>query len=184
MHGSTQNPEMAEMIARVPAFRALMHQVEDDRIKQAMQFNYSYFVTGTVASQATTPFSIVIEQGTDFKCNLMLGSAYSYDGTAGHETVFPTPNTVGSLAWACRGLSVRITDTRQGRELTSGFVPFETLFTPGYGMTFVKPLDFRYLFLRNSTIRFEVSNAETNVSRAAQSFAIVLNGYKVTTPNE
>jgi len=178
----SQNPEMSALIAQVPAFRAIMHQVEDDRIKQAMQFNYSYFVTGTVKPQATTPFSIVIEQGTDFKSNVMLGSAYSYDAV--NASSFPTPNTVGSTAWACRGLSVRITDTRQGRELTSGFVPFECLFTPGYGMTFVRPLSFKYLFLRNSTIRFEVSNAETNTSRKAQSFAILFNGYKVMTPND
>jgi hypothetical protein len=179
---NSNNPEMARMIAANPAFGAILHQLEDDRQKQAMQHNFTYYVQGSVPSQQTVPFQTVIEQGSDFKCLVMMGSAYSYDPVNGSD--FPTPNTVGNLDNACRGLSVRITDTRQGRELTSGFVPFETLFTPGYGQTFVKPLDYKYLFLRNTQIRFEVKNADgiTNPNRAAHQFAIALNGYKVTSP--
>lgn len=174
----TSNPEMAQMINHSPVFSSIAQQAEDSRERQAMEYNYTYLVTGTVTGQDTQRFQILIEQGTDFKSDIIMGSAYSYD--SGNATDFPVPNSVGATAWAGRGLSVQIVDSRAGRELTSGFIPFETLFTPGYGMNFQHPFPFRYYWMRNSIIRFDIRNAD-NSSRS-HSFAIILNGKKILTP--
>jgi len=177
-NGYTSNPEMAAQISESPVFSAVANEVTHLRNLQAQKWNYTYTVTGDIAGQATLPFVLTIEQGTDFICHWLTASAFSYD--AQNATTFPIPNSNASTAWAGRGLSVAITETRSGREMTSGYVPFELLGTPGYGLNFQHPYPFKNFFWRNSKLRFDVRNRDA--STRTHSFAIALNGYKVATP--
>jgi hypothetical protein len=176
---ATHNLQMANQINASPVFDAVAKEVQHDRELTAMRYNYTYTLSDSIVGQQTLPFFITIEQGTDFSCKWMLGSAFSYD--AENDTDFPIPNSIGATAWAGRGLSVQITDTRSGRNLTSGFVTWETLLTPGYGLNFQQPYPFRYHFYRNTKIRFDIRNRD-NADRTHY-FEIQLNGFKVVTPN-
>jgi hypothetical protein len=173
------NPQMTNDIDNSQVFSALASEVAHEREVQAMRWNYTYPLYGTVIGQQTTVFDIVIEQGTDFSCHQMTGSAFSYD--AGNASSFPIPNSGASTAWAGRGLSVNIVDTRSGRTLTGGYVSWELMFAPGYGQSFQRPYPFRYHFYRNSKIRFDIRNRD-NANRTHE-FAIALNGYKILTPD-
>lgn len=176
---AAHNPVMAQQISETPVFDATAKEVEHDRELSAMKYNYTYTLSDSIVGQQTLPFFITIEQGTDFSCKWMLGSAYSYDTQ--NDTDFPIPNSLGATAWAGRGLSVQITDTRSGRNLTSGFVPWETIMTPGYGMNFQQPFPFRYHFYRNTKIRFDIRNRD-NANRT-HDFEVQINGFKIVTPN-
>jgi hypothetical protein len=173
-------PELAASIAANPVFSALADEVTHERNVQAMRWWYTYTLNDSIAGQTSKPFTITIEQGTDFKCMMMVASAFSYDAAGGHESSFPIPNASGNTDWSGRGLTMRITDTRSGRELTSGDCPFELFASPGYGLSFVKPFPFRYMFLRNSKIRFDIRSND-NALRTQQ-FSIALHGYKYLTP--
>ena len=168
-----------------PTFAALEAEVDHERHVQAMKHWYSYPVSGVIAGQQSLPFSITIEQGTDFKCIGITASAFSYNSAGGSS--FPMPVATSgnvSTSWACRGLSVAITDTRAGRTLTSGQVPFELFATPGYGVSFTRMFPFQYFFLRNSKVQFDVRNNEnttyggSTVATGACSFSITLHGFK------
>lgn len=188
-------PELSSEISADATFAALEQEVMHERKVQAMKWWYTYVLTDTIDGQASKPFSITIEQGTDFRCMFMTASMFSYDATAGHESSFPIPNSAGNAYWAGRGLTMRITDTRAGRDLTSGDVPMELFTTPGYGLSFVKPFPLHYFFLRNSKIRFDIRNLDNAdrkdvtipgevpvVYTGAHQFNIALHGYKYLTP--
>lgn len=174
------NPVMAQQISENAVFASIANELQHQRIIQAQKWNYTYILNDNIDGQVTSPFYITIEQGTDFLSHWITASAYSYEDDQGDATSFPIPNSLGVTNWAGRGLSVQITDMRSGRELTSGFVPFELLGTPGYGMNFQHPYPFKYLFQRNSKIRFDVRNRD-NANRNHE-FSISLNGFKVLTP--
>ena len=178
------NPEMSEAISQSPVFASLANEVEHEREVQAMRYSYIYGIADTIACQTTAPFILTIDQGSDFKCLAITASAFNYDAAV--ATDFPIPNSLGSTAWAGRGLSVMMTDTNAGRDLTSGFIPFELIATPGYGLNFQNPYAFRYYFRRNNKIRFDVRNRDGVTAlpaiRAAHQFAIALLGYKIVTP--
>lgn len=175
----SSNPEMAEEISRNPTFMSVTQQVLQERELQAQRWNYTYTLSDSIAGQVTAPYNITVEQGTDFKCLWLTASAFSYDSE--NASSFPVPNSLGATAWAGRGLSVQITDTSSGRELTSGFVAFELLGTPGYGLNFQNPFPLKYFFYRNTKIRFDVRNRDN--SDRTHYFEVALNGYKVATPN-
>lgn len=180
--GYSSNPDMAAEISANPTFSSIAQELLHEREVQAMKYDYIYTLSGSVPSAQTLPFNLTIEQGTDFKCLWMTMSAFSFDSDQGEETDFPIPNSGGFLYWAGRGLSVMITDTRSGRQLTSGFVPIELIATPGYGMNFQHPYPLRYLFYRNTKIRFDIRNRETDTDRANHSFEIALKGFKILSP--
>jgi len=175
----TSNTEMAKQISESAVFSAIANESAHQRTVQAMKWNYTYVLSDDIAGQTTTAFSIVIEQGTDFSCKWLTASAFSYDDS--HDSLFPIPNSLGVVDWAGRGLSVKITDMRSGRQLTSGFVPFELLGTPGYGLNFQHPYPFNYYFYRNSMVQFEIRNRDA--ATRTHEFSIALNGYKIATPN-
>jgi len=180
-------PELAASIASNPVFSALEDEIKHERNIQAMKWWYTYTLNDTIKGQTSKPFTITIEQGTDFKCVAMVVSAFGYDKN--NASSFPV---FGNTSWAARGLTMRITDTRSGRELTSGDMPIELIATPGYGVSFVKPFPFRYTFLRNSKIRFDIRNNDNATFNgtvvAGEStgdghrFSIALHGYKFLTP--
>lgn len=167
-------PELAASISANPVFAALEDEIKHERTVQAMKWWYTYTLNDSIDAQTSKPFNLTIEQGTDFKCIAMVISAIGYDGV--NNSAFPV---FGNPLWAARGLTMRITDTRSGRELTSGDMPIELIATPGYGTSFVKPFPFRYTFLRNSKIRFDIRNNDTDL---AHSFSVALHGYKFLTP--
>jgi len=180
-------PELQASINANPVFAALEDEIKHERNVQAMKWAYAYTLNDTILGQTSKPFTITIEQGTDFKCLYVVASAFGYDKN--NPSSFPV---VGNTSWAARGLTIRITDTRSGRELTSGDMPYELWATPGYGTQFVKPFPFRYCFLRNSKIRFDIrnnDNATFNATAVAgqstgdgHRFSIALHGYKYLTP--
>lgn len=174
------NPQMVAQINENAVFAAMAKELKHQRVVQAQKWNYTYVLNDNIDGQVTSPFYITIEQGTDFNCQWLTASAFSYEDDQGDATTFPIPNSAGATNWAGRGLSVQVTDMRSGRELTSGFVPFELLGTPGYGMNFQHPFPFKYLFYRNSKIRFDVRNRD-NANRNHE-FSIALNGFKILTP--
>jgi hypothetical protein len=174
------NPEMAQQISESAVFGAIASELKHQRIVQAMRYNYTYVLNDDIDGQVTEPFYMTIEQGTDFQSLWLTASAYSYETDQGDASSFPIPNSMGLLNWAGRGLSLMVTDMRSGRELTSGYVPFELIGTPGYGMNFQHPYPFKYLFYRNSKIRIDVRNRD-NADRNHE-FSIALNGYKIMTP--
>lgn len=181
-------PELANTIAHDATFSALEQEILHERKAQAMRWWYVYTVSGYINGQTSLPFNITIEQGTDFKCLFATASVFSYD--SGNASFFPLPNPAGSTAWACRGLSVKITDTRASRDLTSGFVAMELLATPGWGLTFQRGYPMQYFFNRNTKIRFDIRNRDSalrlgtsDTNRGgSQQFEIALHGYKYLTP--
>jgi hypothetical protein len=174
------NLEMARDIDENPVFQAIANEVLHEREVQAMRYSFIYTLSGEVRGQQTMPYTLLIDQGSDFKCIGITGQCYSYDATVGNESSFPIPNAVGVTSWAGRGLSFMFTDTRSGTQLMSDYVPAEVMLTPGYGMTFIKPYDFRYFFWRNSKLKVDVRNRD-NDTRVHQ-FNISLIGFKVFTP--
>lgn len=175
---ASMNPEMATEISNNPVFASLAAQLANERDIAAMKYSFIYGIADDIAGQTTLPFTLTIEQGSDFKCEWITASAFSYDDANASD--FPIPNSAGLTRWAGRGLSFMITDTRSGRDLTSDFIPFELMATPGYGMNFQYPYPFRYLFQRNAKVRFDVRNRD-NATRT-HAFSIGLLGHKVLTP--
>jgi hypothetical protein len=191
---SVSNPEFSNIVAGNPTFASLAQELTHLREVQAMKQFFIYNLSGYVNGGASEVFHINIEQGSDFLIQFMTASAYSWDATVGFESWFPIPNTVGATEWAGRGLSAKITDSMAGRELTSGFVPFECFGTPGYGLNFQSVFPIRYLAYRNSKIRFDIRCRDnparvynTDVPRdptnsGEHQFEICLGGYKIFTP--
>jgi len=158
------------------AFDNIEMTIDRERTLQSRRWNYSYVVSGSVLGGQTIGYDMNIEQGTDFKGKVMMGRAYSYD--ANNATSFPWP---GATAFAMMGLTVNITDSNAGRNLTSGFVPFECIFSPGYGVGLYQPIQWPYFLYRNSKLRFDIRN--TDNSNRTHFFAIVLNGFKLAPAN-
>ena len=175
----TSNVEMSKQISESAVFSAIANESAHQRTVQAMKWNYTYTLSDDIDGQTTEAFFITVEQGTDFSCKWLTASMFSYDDS--HASDFPIPNSLGVVDWAGRGLAVKITDMRSGRELTSGYVPFELLGTPGYGLNFQHPYPFNYYFYRNSMVRFDIRNRDASTRK--HSFGIALNGYKIATPN-
>lgn len=177
--GFAQNPEMANAINQSPTFMSIQDQMLHERNAQAMRYDYVYHLSATVTGQQTQAFDITIEQGTDFKSIWLTGHCFSYDAV--NATDFPIPNSLGATSWAGDGLSIQITDTRSGRQLTSGFVPAKELLTPGYGLNFQQPYPMKYYWYRNSKIRFDIRNRDNNTR--SHTIDIALKGYKILSPN-
>lgn len=182
-------PELAASISANPTFAALEQEIIHERTVSAMKWPYTYLLTDYIDGQASKPFTITIEQGTDFMCQCMTVSCFSYCATV--DTLFPIPNAAGTAKWAGRGITMKITDTRSGRDLTSGDMPIELIATPGYGISFIKPMNFRHIFLRNSKIRFDMRNLDaatryydtaTSTDYGTHHFNIAMHGYKYLTP--
>lgn len=143
----------------------------------------TYVLTDSIDGQVSQSYILTIEQEMDFMCRHITASAFSYD--ASHPSSFPIQTAAYNADWAGRGLSLRMSDTRSGRDFTSGEVPFEIFATPGYGCSLVKPFPFHYLFMRNTTIRFDI-RCNDNVARKAANgltsghlFNIALHGHKI-----
>lgn len=165
-------------------FKSVAHEQLHNRQVQKFKFNFTYHVTANVAPSTTTPVILTIDQDADFLIEKITGSAYGpvdADGVvqAAGATDFRMPGT--TTGFAGRGMTVKITDTGSGRDLTSGFVPVELLLSPGYGRQFYTPYPIKYFALRNSKLRFDFRNRDSQAS-ARQQIDIALNGFKYQMP--
>lgn len=174
------NPDLANQVSGNPVFASMMAELKDMRERQKLRWQYVYGFADDIAPNTTLPFTITIESGTDFRSKWLTMSAFNYDAT--NASIFPMPNSAGSTAWSGRGLSVAIHDESSGRDITSGYIPYELLATPGFGLNFQYPYPFNYHFQRNTQIRFDVRNRETNAARNDMQFAIALLGEKLLSP--
>lgn len=152
---------------------------------QKYKYNYTYVVSALINPNTTTPFTLGIEQDADFLFTQMTGSCYGpCDANAiptAQNTSFPMPGIGAGQGFAGRGLTVEITDTGSGRDLTRGAVPVENILSPGYDLQFHLPYPIKYFAARNSKIKFNFTNRD-QVSGARHQVDIAINGCKFTMP--
>jgi len=167
-------------------------ELETAKKIQRVKYWYTYTITDTIPNGGTRPLFLTVEQDADFHMYEVTTSAHgpvNEDGTpispdTDKVTDFPFPGlpATGATAAAARGLTVRITDTGAGRELTSGEIPVELIGTPGYGQQLYIPFKLKYLALRNTKLRFDVRNRDLAVGASAQDefheVSFGLHGYK------
>lgn len=160
-------------------------EIQNARRVQLTKYSFIYALNVPVANNNTLPAFLTIEEDADFLINYITGSAYGPTDVAGNRlasiaTTFPLAGT--TVGYADRGIMAKFTDTGAGRVLASGFVPFETLFTPGYGVSMFNPLSFKYLVKRNSKIQFDLRNRDAVTGGATyyHYVSIVLCGTKFT----
>jgi hypothetical protein len=161
-------------------YKTMVEEAAYRRLVQKYKYNYTYTLSGIIPANTTSPLILTIEQDADFFIEKITGSAYGPVALVtgipnGAATDFDMPGTTAGFAG--RGLQVQITDTGAGRELTNGFVPVEDIFTPGYDKGFFQPYRVNYMARRNSKIRFDFRNRDTQTN-ANQQVDIALNGYK------
>ena len=161
-------------------YETLVQEAAYRRSVQLYKYNYTYTVTGIIPANTTNPIILTIEQDADFFIEKITGTAYGPVALVtgipgGGATDFDMPGT--AAGFAARGLQVQITDTGAGRELTNGFVPLEVILTPGYDLGFFQPYRVNYMAKRNSKLRFDFRNRDTQTN-ANHQVDIALNGYK------
>jgi hypothetical protein len=142
-------------------------EAQNFRRIQETKYAFIYVLNVPVANNTTLPALLTIEEDADFLVHSITGAAYGPTDVNGARqasvaTIFPLAGT--TLGYADRGVMARISDTGAGRLLTSGFVPLETILTPGYGLSMDTPYPFKYLIRRNSKIQFDLRNRDTTAS--------------------
>lgn len=165
-------------------FKSIQQEQMHKRLNQKYKYNYTYQVEAIVANGTTAPTFLTITQDADFMIEKITGSAFGPVDSAGvpqiaGATDFDMPGTTAGFAG--RGLSMQITDTGAARDLTNGFIPVETMLTPGYGIQLYLPYTIRYFARRNSRLRFDFRNQDTAVG-LFHSITIALNGFKYNMP--
>jgi len=170
---------------------AVIQEAAHFRAIQLSKYQFAYVLNIAVANNTTLPAFLTIEQDADFKIERITGSCLGPTDVNGvrsvnASTIFPlagtaVPSGAGLGAYADRGLLARITDTGAGRELTSGFIPLETILTPGYGLQKSMDFPFNYYALRNTKFRFDIRNRDTT-AELFHFCSIVLTGFKYNTP--
>lgn len=169
------------------------------RSQQLSRWCFIYSLNVAIQNGQTFPAVLPIEEDAEFLAVSMTGSCYGpcsdLLGTKAlnASTDFPlagtaVPSGAGLPAIADRGLSLRITDQGAGRVLTNGFVPVETLLTPGYGLSRTVPQPLRYYLLRNSQLQFDIRNRDTAVGAGETPLyhflSLSIYGFKYQVPRE
>lgn len=122
----------------------------------------------TVAGGTGTNVSFIdITADADFLIEEITGFAYGptdVNGLAltGKTTDFPNPvNT----AFGVRGLSVKISDTKNGAQadFMNNPIPLECITAPGYGFNLLVPVKFNKLVKRSTRLKIEWRNKDTKV---------------------
>lgn len=168
-------------------FKTVRAEQIHHREVQKYKYNFTYTVNALVNPSSTLPVFLTIEQDADFLIERITGSVYGPTDAnaipAAANTDFPMPGIAAGAGFAGRGITLQITDTGAGRTLTNGFVPAELLLTPGYGIQFHLPYPVKYFARRNSKIRFDFRNRDTQAN-ARHNIDIALNGTKYQMPDE
>ncbi len=166
-----------------PAFKQVAHEQVHNRNVQKYKFNFTYHIFSIVNASAVTPFTLAIEQDADMLIEKISGTMVGPVDENGIPTVsntdFPQPGIAPGAGFAGDGLTIAITDTGPGRDLTSGSVNAKEILSPGYGIQMYLPYPIKYFAIRNSKLRFTFTNRDT---QARQSISIALNGYKYQMP--
>lgn len=166
-----------------PVFKNLAFEQVNNRNVQKYKFNYTYSVNALVEASGQEPQELIVEQDADFLFEKITGSCYGPCDENGipqaAATDFPMPGIAAGAGFAGRGLTLQIIDSGPNRPLTSGFQPVENLLAPGYGTQFYVPYPLKYFAVRNSNIRFEFKNRDT---QARHKCDISVNGYKFQMP--
>ncbi len=157
-------------------------EAQNFRRIQQTKYAFIYALNVPVANNTTLPAILTIEEDADFLVHSITGSAYGptdVNGArqTGTATIFPLAGT--TVGFADRGVMARVSDTGAGRLLTSGFVPLETILSPGYGLSLYTPYPFKYLIKRNSKIQFDLRNRDTTAA-VYHFVSICLHGTKYT----
>lgn len=155
--------------------------IQNFRRVQLSEYAFIYVLNVPVANNTTLPAMLTIEEDADFLVHSITGSAYGPCDVNGARqatiaTVFPLAGT--TVGYADRGLMAKVTDTGAGRVLTSGFIPLETILSPGYGLAMDTPYPFKYLIKRNSKMQFDFRNRDTQVGGYYHFTSICLHGTK------
>jgi len=163
-------------------YQSIVQEAAYRRAVQLYKYFYTYTVTAIVPPNATVPVILSIEQDADFFIEKITGACYGPCTAAGIVTPavatdFDMPGT--AIGFAGRGISIQLTDTGAGRELTNGFIPAELFLTPGYMNGFFQPYRVQWFVRRNSKLRFDIRNRDTQAG-ANQQVDIALSGYKYT----
>jgi hypothetical protein len=169
------------------------------RQQQLSRWCFVYSLNVAVRNGETFPAILPIEEDAEFLAISMTGSAYGPCinelgvKALNAETDFPlagtaSPSGANLPAIADRGLSIRITDQGAGRVLTNGFIPVETILTPGYGVSRTVPQPLRYYLLRNSQLQFDIRNRDTATGPEGAPLyhllSISIYGFKFQVPRE
>jgi hypothetical protein len=180
---STKMPAIKQLKDAV--FNSVAQQQVHNRIVQKYKFNYTYTVSSLVSPAQTNVEILAITQDADFQFEKMTGSAYGPCDANGIPTAsntdFPMPGIAAGAGFAGRGLTMKVTDSGNSRELTNGYVPVENLLTPGYGIQMYLPYPIKYFARRNSKLRFDIRNRDTQAN-ARHQIDIAINGYKFQMP--
>jgi hypothetical protein len=168
-------------MANASAVIAELQKLTED---QLFKWQYDYSASGVIKNNSTASLTTTIQQDADFLVTHITGKLFGPTDASGvvytgETTDFPTP---GDNALSASGLSFKMTDQGAGRELSSDFIPFELILTPGYSTILYQPFPFKYLLRRNSTLRFDIRNRDTKSKAGGgdlyHSVSIMLHGYK------
>ena len=169
--------------------RQVFAQVAAEQIHNAdvqqFKYNFTYTVSALINPNTTFPFILAIENDADFMFEKITGSCFGpCDANSlpvAQNTSFPMPGVGAGAGFAGRGLTMEISDTGSGRELTRGAVPVELMLSPGYGVQFHLPFPVKYFAESNSKIKFNFTNRD-QVAGARHQVDIAINGYKFQMP--
>lgn len=165
------------------SIETIVHELSKAREEQKVKWAYSYSVTANVQNGSTQPVTIAIGADAAFQCVHITGKAFGpvdsagvWQNNAGPRSDFPV---FGDTRFAQSGLSFLLTDQGSGAQLFNDYVPVETILTPGYGLNFNQPFQWRYLFRPSAIVRFDVRNRDTNNSGTQyHTITITMHGYK------
>lgn len=163
----------------------IVAETKSFRETQKYKYTFVYPLSVAVPNNSNKTGLVTIEQDADFHVLIMTGHVIAPSDVNGvrqldGETDFPLVGT--TTGWAEHGLSVKITDTGAGRELTSGFVSLELLLTPGYREQFWNPYPVKYFARRNTKLKFEFMNRDTKPG-LYHFVTLALKGDKYSTPS-
>ena len=148
---------------------------------QVNKYGFLYALNVPVANNGTLAAVLTIEEDADFLVEKFTGSAYGPTDVNGirqlaSATDFDLAGT--AAGYADRGLTVKMTDSGSGRVLSNGYVPVETILTPGYGISLFTPFNFKYWIRKSSKILFDFRNRDTTAGGLYHFCSLVLHGYK------
>ena len=168
---------------------AILAEQQQNRDIAQYKWPFIYPLNAAIPNNGTLPLTINIDQDSDFQCERLVGSAYGPTDQNGVRqnnigTDFDLAGTASAIAasvpgYADRGLQVRIFEQGSGRVMTSGFVDFGILFTPGYGVAPKRQMPWKTTFRANTKIIFEFRNRDTTSGGYFHYVSIGLVGIKI-----
>ena len=174
--------------------RSIENEVRNLREIQKYKYTYTYSTSIAVQNNTTRSLTLNISHDAHVLFEQMTGSVIAPSDQNGIRDIdalsdFPLPGAVDAAGALCgfssAGVSMRITDVGPGRVLQNGYIPLETLLTPGYREQYFVPQPFKYFAKQDTKFKFEFVNRDTatlNTSDATVTLyhyvTITLKGYR------